>query len=862
MKNPSSKNLRWFQVAPAVVMAGVLLTASQAGAGRSVDPGVERWLAHDAFRTLSASPPALVFDAGLRQTAPVTIRLRSAGVLDVVVGELAGNDIVFVRGARGTPLRIGRVLLADVTAEGIARLEAHPLVERVELDVAVAAGPSLEETVAGIDVPPLWAGAATRAPSTGAGVTIGLIDVGVDVFHPMLFRPNGGYFDWIDRNGDSQFEPGRDAVDLDGDGRADDDEIVGLIDAHAFNGFIGAEPILDTDNGSLDIGWDHLYVDRNGNGVRDFGFSEFTEEMASYGEPLLLVDDVNRNGKLDPGEKLVALGTSKIRALQLGVSEYVRGTNLIRAPGHVLDAAGHGTNAAGVVVGGQRGFSRLVGVAPEADLLIASAEARDSYARAIAWLIEGGADVIFFERTGYIFTHLDGSTNVELMIDEAAASGVTVAAGAGNLGGKNKYALGSLAADAAIETRFAIPQDGRPVDIGLSAHWREPAQALDFALRFPSGQEVSLGSTSRVMTVGTTTVTLTLDTSPRGTVRFDVWLHDEALLPSGEWKLTVADDSTEPGGVDAVHIYVWDSVGGLGRGAEFLDLVSEKHLISYPATADSMVTVGGYAGRDGAGFDYEGSVGAGELREYSSRGLRIDGYASLDIAAPDNPLTATNARTFGPIQLPYGAYEAFSGTSGAVAHVAGAAALAKQVFPDLDGLAMKQRLRDGAIRDAEVAGDGTHSVEELWGAGRLNAFNSIVGGQPEENTPPMVAGELIEALPGEVFDLRLSVSDMESTNDELQIQVDANYDGVWDGRAYRGDEAIQIAVEGEGTIYVKVQVVDPQGAVSAALVPVVLPESAGCTCNAASEPPIALVLAVGLLLWRRRGCGHGPRAVS
>ncbi|MBK9260527.1 MAG: hypothetical protein IPM54_11950 [Polyangiaceae bacterium] len=45
---------------------------------------------------------------------------------------------------------------------------------------------------------------------------------------------------------------------------------------------------------------DWLYADRNGSGAREFGPSAgFTEADPTFGEPLYVPDDVNRNGVLD-----------------------------------------------------------------------------------------------------------------------------------------------------------------------------------------------------------------------------------------------------------------------------------------------------------------------------------------------------------------------------------------------------------------------------------------------------------------------------------------------------------------------------------------------------------------------------------
>ena len=60
--------------------------------------------------------------------------------------------------------------------------------------------------------------------------------------------------------------------------------------------------------------WDWLYADLNNNGMRDFGpAAGFTESDPTYGEPLFIALDDNHNGRIEPWEKLVALGADITR---------------------------------------------------------------------------------------------------------------------------------------------------------------------------------------------------------------------------------------------------------------------------------------------------------------------------------------------------------------------------------------------------------------------------------------------------------------------------------------------------------------------------------------------------------------------
>jgi MYXO-CTERM domain-containing protein len=267
--------------------------------------------------------------------------------------------------------------------------------------------------------------------------------------------------------------------------------------------------------------------------------------------------------------------------------------------------------------------------------------------------------------------------------------------------------------------------------------------------------------------------------------------------------------------------------------------------------------VAAYAGRDGEGFDYPDSVPAGRLRAFSSRGLRIDGEAILDIAGPDNPITATNSLDGEGRAIPFGAYEVFSGTSGATPHVGGVAALVKQAYPELDGLEVRDRIRAGARVDEHVTGDATHPVDQLWGAGKVSAYRAVFGEAPPANTAPTIAVEAIEVEVGETASLLVAVSDAESAVADLRLRVDVDYDGTWDEQDLPASEAPQAEFLDLGTFYVKVEVVDPLGMTAAALVRVTVVERDGCDCQAGGgDRPSPDGWVVGLVVlaaaWPRR----------
>jgi len=128
---------------------------------------------------------------------------------------------------------------------------------------------------------------------------------------------------------------------------------------------------------------------------------------------------------------------------------------------------------------------------------------------------------------------------------------------------------------------------------------------------------------------------------------------------------------------------------------------SEDYTVTWPATADSAITVTAYT-----------VAGDGDIDSYSGWGPRIDGQPIVDIAAPGR--SVYSASPWNPGDFSY-----FAGTSGAGPHVAGAAALLKELFPDLDNGQCRQYLRAGAGQDVYT------DDPNRWGAGKLRIYSAI-----------------------------------------------------------------------------------------------------------------------------------------
>lgn len=867
---------------------------------RVVQPELEAFFRFPAARRfrgrqLPGGPDA----AEALERVGVSVRLDGAEALRHLLD--AEDDHLRCTRVDGVLARLGSIVAVRVTRQGLARLGALQGVMRVELDMLSPLPAPLDHTAAEIQTHAVWASLDTAGlPVTGAGVIIADLDSGIDLFHPAFFRADGPWVDWIDVDGDGRFTPGLDAVDWNANGVADADEAVGFFDGVAYNlrQFV---PILDTEDGLYDLGWDHLFLDPDGDARRSFGPEEgYDDETPTFGEPLLVPDDVNRNGRLDPGERLVALESPKIRAVRSGTRTYQRGVDLSEVP--VTEDAMHGTGVSGILVGGQRGFSTLTGIAPEADLLLASTHDPDNpsgdLVPLLTWSAQQGARVMLHEYAPWVGYHLDGSSNHEQLMDQAAAQGIAQVNPAGNLGGSKKHALAPVPTRASLDLPLVLPTETAYRFLQLGLLWRAPARNLHLALLHPGGERMELGAegtgqNGQVFGDGTTWVYAWREDSPRGTAKLEAWVFGEQggsypPIASGEWTLTLSDPETADASAPDVPVaaYVMDDVSGWGLGAHFPLYTSEAHLVCFPATADSAIGVAAYVGHAGAPYTSAGEV-AGQLRRFSGRGLRIDGASVLDIAAPDNPLSPLSRADYGSgAEVGLGSYVVFGGTSGAGPHVAGAAVLLKQLHPELTGAEVRAALREGALVDAQVTGDASHPVEQLWGAGKLRIHQALYAATPAPNTPPSITfpSPDLWATAGAPLLLRPTLADAEDAPGDLQVRWDDGYDGTWDlGPAPLG-QGREVTFSAPGTYLVKAQVVDTGGLTAEALARVRVTDDptcdgglcpdggppgpggggSGCGCQASSRPgspagdagvPLVLLLfalPLSLLLRRRR----------
>jgi MYXO-CTERM domain-containing protein len=790
---------------------------------------------------------------------PVVVRYSRA-VRAADLGALRDAGARSVEAFAGMPGAAARLALADASAAALAAIAELDGVERITLDGSPFPAPRpLDFTAAQVQATDVWrTRGADALPLDGHGITICDIDSGVDVFHPLLFRAdgNGGkpYLPWIDVNGDGQLTPGTDAVDLHGDGAT---AVLRVLNSTTTN-IYDTEPLFGTEDPALDVGFDYLYADTNGNGARDQGpAAGFTEQDPTYGEQLFLVDDVDRDGALDLDEKLVALGSSKVKSVRFDGKVYRRGENLIDLP--VDEGFAHGTGAMGVLAGGTIGLTRLVGMAPGADLVMATNSDGTAELQLAKFCRTEGARVVLHEYAPWYGYHLDGSSPMEAFIDSSSAEGMVHVNPAGNLSGSEKLYKNAIAAGATTDVIVEAPDWGFTF-FGASFLWRDPSRSLTFLVEDPTGftKEVPAATPIFEDWHDGLSVYAAREDSIRGTARVDLYVFNQgptaATVPSGTWKIHVTDPSP-PGSGDVTLIgYVADELSGWGKGIHFPEHTSEEHYIGYPGTADHGMPIAAYTGHGYWGAEPD-------LRApYSGRGVRIDGEPILWISAPDDPVTSGTREGVQALHLVYG------GTSGASPHVAGGAALLLAQNPALSGDDVKEAIRKSALVDDAVLSAGPAPNTD-YGHGKLRIYESLYGEPPPGGSAPELTIAEVAVNAGNTAKLAIEASDADQPASSLTFEADIDYDGTFEAKL-EGPE-VAIPTSAPGTVVSRVRVTDDTGRSTSAFAVVrVLPEGTlpelgtgkdptsegGCSVPAggAGEAPAWLLGALAMLGLRRR----------
>jgi len=546
-------------------------------------------------------------------------------------------------------------------------------------------------------------------PITGKGVVVGDIDSGIDVFHPFFFFADGGDFNWIDVDKDGKFTPGLDAVDLNGDGIANADEILQYIEMNN-----NTYKVLKLDANNYNPEYDFLYVDKNGNKKRDFGEKDgFTENDPTFGEQFFIAIDENQNGLLDPEEKIVGLKTSKVKSVrEKDGTIRRRGIDLIKTE---PDSVHHGTSVAGIILGGHYGVQKLHGFAPDAEIVMANIKYDytprfvRNFPDLVNFIKNEKVNVMLFEDGEWMWEFMDGSTPEEQLTNEVARSGITVIGGGGNLASGNMLIRDKLK-KAQLETyKFSCPAtgEGKKNDGAfVSFLWNGKNKNASFKINTPDNKlSPELKGNNGYFRVGNYNIYYAKEISSKGTVMMRVSLSEkDSNSVKGDWQVRVhAKDDID---IFGFLVDVTQSWGGTTRW--YSNKISDEGSVTFPSTADSCLAIGAYT----VNFAWGPEDKIGGLCYYSGRGLNITGKVGIDICAPGHSTFTAGVNN---------SYTLFSGTSSAAPHVVGTVTLMLQANPTLTHSQIRNILHSTATSDSF-----TGSVPNTnWGYGKLNPESAI-----------------------------------------------------------------------------------------------------------------------------------------
>jgi len=653
---------------------------------------------------------------------------------------------------------------------------------------------------------------------TGQGQLICLLDSGIDPLHPLFFHADGGAFEWFDVNQDGPMTLGTDGVDWNQDGELTPEEVLQFTGGALHDSYTGEK--LDWDTFQLNRQW--LYLDLNQNGKRDHGaFKGFSDEDPGYGEPIFVAADLNDNKKLDLGEKLLLLGTSKVRAFQntMTGTTYLRGVDLSSTP-HSEEYA-HGTGSAGILVGGVAGLTGVTGIAPSAELYVINRygfteDSESTFLDALLDCKEAGAKTFVHEYGGNMGEFADGGGPYETILDNLHAEGTSQVTATHNFASYPTHAIIPLAPGEELTVDVVITHyPGYTIDSTMllfSGRWKGGNQTdlsmvingleSPFAFGSDEGEKGDLIGASLLSTSTRNTHLLygyiyRGDYGPIGAEAIQIDLVNQGSEPMELW-LDLGDDNAYSPGI-AIQ-------GGLATAAGTM---------AHPSTADSAISVGAHA----CNFH---DPNAGEvpygIKTFSGRGPRIDGERGVDVIAPEDHFSAGNYTPWNGVE--HGGYVQFGGTSGALPNVGGAVALLLESDPLLSPDEVRERIQNFSRQDAN-----TGVVPNTdWGFGKLDVYRTIA----MKDGPPLNPPEALWTVNGNSFAGETTLLSGELSSDgepgNLTYRWDIGNTGEWTA-AFLNVPTFETVIEEAGDTWVRFEVEDLDGLWSIALAKVITTEA-------------------------------------
>ena len=324
-------------------------------------------------------------------------------------------------------------------------------------------------------------------------------------------------------------------------------------------------------------------------------------------------------------------------------------------------------------------------MAPDAEIYLATTETQGEYVAAVRWLTGTVGVSVISASVGFPGTVPTNDTSqMTQEIDKAKTAGVFFATSAGNdANGK----IGTDGAEGHFGATFTdndkdgfhdfpgaknknglvLAVGGQPIQVFLNwDDWTKPHVNYDLYLFDTNGKEVGRSDNNQA------------------TGRQPPIEVLSGKVPAGNYIVKVKKvNASDPNLPFNLFFY----------GAQ-MEQVTAPNSLSSPADAKGVFAV--------AAID----VKTGKVEDFSSQGTTLDGRKKPDIGAPDNNSSFAYASIGNP---------SFPGTSAAAPHMAGAAALFKQAFPDVTPDAMFRFFSDHAKKPTGTpAGDNISGVGVLF----------------------------------------------------------------------------------------------------------------------------------------------------
>ncbi len=403
------------------------------------------------------------------------------------------------------------------------------------------------------------------------------------------------------------------------------------------------------------------------------------------------------------------------------------------------DTSGHGTSVMGIAVGNGSATgngwpaNRYVGMAPEADIIAVKSTLSSTaiidgmnYIKSRA-LALGKPCVINLSIGTQLGSH-DGTDIVERAIGQIVGPGVVVCTATGNNGTNDPTR--HVHAQLSVPTRNAednallevFPTRRSPFYMSL---WYEGSDSIDIELISPNGHKVSRSTGAGTYGyISTPDGGIWIDNSTTGINSFNGDRECDIAVSNaapGIWGLHATAKNIGSTGLCNVWIESGQNVFWASKGMN-------EGSCTMPGTAEAAITVGGYITKtlwtnpDGTQQGYAGTPGP--FYTTSGIGPTRDGRQKPDLCVPSALIASSlsvDSGCSGLYIVEDGVHRVQSGTSMAVPHMSGAAALLLQRDPTATAAEIKNYVTSSALADGY-----TGSVPNTaWGYGKINLQSAI-----------------------------------------------------------------------------------------------------------------------------------------